>query len=56
MIKIIKRIITDRKNKQGDEKKSKERQILIKKVERGTDFAIRQYRDVFEKLAEYDRQ
>ncbi|MEK7211442.1 MAG: hypothetical protein AAB731_02315 [Patescibacteria group bacterium] len=31
------------------------RQLLEKKVERGTDLAIREYRDVFIKLAEYDQ-
>ncbi len=34
----------------------KERQILIKKVERGTDFAIQRYGEVFKKLAEYDKK
>jgi len=56
MIKTIKKIITDRKNRNVEAKKNNERQILIKKVERGTDFAIREYGDVLRKLAEYDRQ
>jgi len=33
-----------------------ERKELIEKVEKGTDFAIREYHDVFKKLAEYDKK
>ena len=32
------------------------RQELIQKVEKGTDFAIREYKDVFRRLAEYDKK
>ena len=35
---------------------TKERQVLEQKVKEGTDFAIHEYRDVFKKLAEYDKR
>jgi len=34
---------------------AKERELLKIKVIEGTDFAVREYREVFKKLAEYDR-
>jgi hypothetical protein len=33
----------------------KKRELLEKKVIKGTDFAVREYNEVFKKLAEYDR-
>lgn len=53
MIKKISKIIKERAERKN---KEKERQILIKKVERGTDFAIQRYSEVFKKLAEYDKK
>ncbi|MDD5555561.1 MAG: hypothetical protein PHO19_02770 [Candidatus Pacebacteria bacterium] len=34
---------------------TKERELLKTKVIKGTDFAVREYGEVFKKLAEYDR-
>ena len=34
---------------------TKERKLLKEKVIKGTDFAVREYGEVFKKLAEYDR-
>jgi hypothetical protein len=34
---------------------TKERELLKIKVIKGTDFAVREYSEVFKKLAEYDR-
>ena len=31
------------------------RKVLERKVEKGTDRAVQEYREVFEKLAEYDK-
>jgi len=47
-IKIKKRTLSEAADK-------KNRVILERKVLRGTDKAIREYGDVFKKLAEYDR-
>lgn len=40
--------------KRGDFSVEKERELLEKKVIKGTDFAVREYGEVFKKLAEYD--
>jgi hypothetical protein len=59
-MKIIKTIKTffigfDKKNQTKIIYPDKERALLEKKVIKGTDFAIREYGEVFKKLAEYDR-
>ncbi len=46
------KIKTSKKDKFSVEK---ERELLEKKVIKGTDFAVREYGEVFKKLAEYDR-
>lgn len=55
MVKKIFNLITEIKNKQQDAKKKKARKALEKKVIEGTDLVIKEYRDAFKKLAEYDR-
>lgn len=55
MIQKISKIIRKYGEDRREKAEKKERKSLEKKVEQGTDFAIREYRDVFEKLAEYDR-
>ncbi len=41
--------------RRSQKQKKTERQLLKEKVEKGTDLVIREYRDVFVKLADYDR-
>jgi len=55
MKKILKLIPTNRAKRIKEAKVSEERKLLEKKVLKGTDFAIREYGEVFKKLAEYDR-
>ena len=55
MIKKIINSIEINKKKRQDAVNKKARKDLEKKVIKGTDLAIREYRDVFKKLAEYDR-
>lgn len=52
--KFIKSIGATRKQKEISPTKT-DRHLLEKKVEKGTDMVIREYRDVFIKLADYDR-
>ncbi|MFA5746581.1 MAG: hypothetical protein WC926_00690 [Candidatus Paceibacterota bacterium] len=55
---MMKKIIKSIKEKTAiirEAKGKKERKMLEKKVEQGTDMAIREYGEVFKKLAEYDR-
>ncbi|MFA5086634.1 MAG: hypothetical protein WC468_03575 [Candidatus Paceibacterota bacterium] len=62
-MKILKEIKTlllgsaknDKKETFRDIHNAKEREQLKTKVIKGTDFAIREYGEVFKKLAEYDR-
>ena len=54
-MKKIAKFIKGCKEHKEQTAKTKERKILEKKVEQGTDFAIREYHDVFRKLAEYDK-
>ena len=52
------KLFFSRKTKDSKEGKfsiEKERELLEKKVIKGTDFAVREYGEVFKKLAEYDR-
>ncbi len=56
MIKKISKFIRGKKDKKMEVKKNIERQNLIKKVERGTDFVIQEYGDALKKLAAYDRE
>jgi len=53
--KILKLIPANRAKRIKEAKVSEERKLLEKKVLKGTDFAIREYGEVFKKLAEYDR-
>jgi|GEM_PF-1513450 len=54
--KILKLIPINRiKGAKEEAKINEERKLLEKKVLKGTDFAIREYGEVFKKLAEYDR-
>lgn len=50
MKKLIKRLFG------GSKKSENARRVLERKVEQGTDRAIGEYREVFKKLAEYDRR
>lgn len=55
MIKKILKLIPINRNKRTKEVKvDEERRLLEKKVLKGTDFAVREYGEVFKKLAEYD--
>lgn len=56
MIKKISKFIKRYRDEKEHAYRNNERKILEKKVEQGTDFAVKQYRKVFEKLAEYDRK
>lgn len=55
MIKKILKLIPINRKGAKEAKVSEERKLLEKKVLKGTDFAIREYGEVFKKLAEYDR-
>jgi hypothetical protein len=57
MFKEVKRffIETAKKNKKDPSRNAEERELLKTKVIKGTDFAVREYGEVFKKLAEYDR-
>ncbi len=60
MVKIIKRFLRIHNNKDAGKTEVKRqhpdpREDLRVKVEEGTARAVKEYREVFEKLAEYDR-
>ena len=56
MINLFKFFISNSKASQKENLSvEKERELLEKKVIKGTDFAVREYGEVFKKLAEYDR-
>ena len=54
--KVLKKFLksTKKENRKSLDSK-KERELLEKKVLKGTDFALREYGEVFKKLAEYDQ-
>ena len=56
MIKKFLQSIQNHKERKRQVEKDEKRKILEEKVKQGTNFAIREYRDVFRKLAEYDRR
>jgi len=52
----IKQLFTRAKNSDKEVfAAKKERELLEKKVLKGADFAVREYGEVFKKLAEYDK-
>jgi len=55
MKNVILKLVNTQKKKIKSSAEKREREKLEKKVIEGTDFAIREYRDVFDKLARYDR-
>lgn len=59
MVKIIKRFLRignkDTGKVEVKQQRSDSREDLKAKVEEGTARAVKEYREVFEKLAEYDR-
>ena len=46
---------TVRSKETNKDSAEKERELLEEKVIKGTDFAVREYGEVFRKLAEYDQ-
>ncbi len=52
---LINNIGRAKESKRVDSNVEKDRELLEKKVIKGTDFAVREYGEVFKKLAEYDR-
>lgn len=56
MIRILKKIISIRKESRARVQEKKERQALIQKVEKGADLVIREYGEALRKLGAYDRQ
>lgn len=54
--KFFNSIKNSKKEPQQAPVQTKERKDLEQKVKEGTDFAIHEYRDVFKKLAEYDKR
>ncbi|HNY35701.1 MAG TPA: hypothetical protein PLD14_03135 [Candidatus Pacearchaeota archaeon] len=52
LLKEIKTLFIKSSKKDED---NKEKELLRTKVIKGTDFAVREYGEVFKKLAEYDR-
>ena len=56
MIKKFLKSLHSHKEKKQKVERDEKRKILEEKVKQGTTFAIREYRDVFTKLAEYDKQ
>lgn len=55
MIKKIFNSIKISKEQRQNSADKRARKDLEKKVMKGTDLAVREYRDVFKKLADYDR-
>lgn len=53
--KLLKFVIKPKENTKKIPSAKMDRLLLEKKVEQGTDFAIKEYGDVFKMLAEYDR-
>lgn len=54
-MKLLKEIKTLFIKSSKKDKDNKEKELLRTKVIKGTDFAVREYGEVFKKLAEYDR-
>lgn len=54
-MKLLKEIKTLFIKSSKKDKDNKEKELLRIKVIKGTDFAVREYGEVFKKLAEYDR-
>ena len=56
MKKLIQKLLGSKKSPKRIETQKEKKRALEIKVEQGTDKAIREYREVFRKLAEYDRR
>lgn len=56
MIARLFKFIKSRKEQKKQAEKIKQRKILEKKVEQGTDFVIQEYGEALRKLGAYDRQ
>jgi len=54
-VKLLKEIKTLFIKSSKKDEDNKEKELLRTKVIKGTDFAVREYGEVFKKLAEYDR-
>ncbi len=55
MKKLPKKLIGNKKSSKHIQTPAEKRRALEIKVEQGTDKAVREYKEVFRKLAEYDR-